>query len=133
MLAASAMPPRSAAMLITFAMTSRAQAPQSTHREYRLRITLARPRPVTSPSRAHMSCAAVIRGNENRAVQSGAYPNAAPATEYVEMPEGSSSAAPVIRPGPRFEKNRWNWPRLSGCGTVRLLERGVIRLLASHE
>ena len=30
---ASAMPPRSAAMLMTFATTSRAHAPQSTHRE----------------------------------------------------------------------------------------------------
>src|SRR5579872_3623791 len=27
-------------------------------------------------------------------------PVEAPATEYVEMPDGSSSAAPVIRPGP---------------------------------
>jgi GntR family transcriptional regulator / MocR family aminotransferase len=32
------------------------------------------------------------------------YPNAAPVTEYVEMAEGSSSAAPVIRPGPRSAK-----------------------------
>ena len=55
-----------------------------------------------------MSCTAVISGNENSAVQSGRYPNAAPATEYVEMPDGSSSAAPVIRPGPRFEKKRRN-------------------------
>jgi hypothetical protein len=30
---ASAIPPRSAAMLITLAITRRAQAPQSTHRE----------------------------------------------------------------------------------------------------
>jgi hypothetical protein len=32
-------------------------------------------------------------------------PVLAPATEYVEMPEGSSSAAPVIKPGPSTEKN----------------------------
>src|SRR4029077_14304827 len=49
-----------------------------------------------------------MSGNEKSAVQRGRYPNVAPATEYVEMPEGSSSAAPVIRPGPRFEKKRWN-------------------------
>src|SRR5881409_1958848 len=46
-----------------------------------------------------------MSGNENSAVQSWAYPKAAPVTEYVEMPEGSSSAAPVIKPGPRSAKN----------------------------
>jgi len=42
---------------------------------------------------------------EKSAVLKGASPNCAPVTEYVEMPEGSSSAAPVIRPGPRLAKN----------------------------
>jgi hypothetical protein len=60
------------------------------------------------PRRAHIICTAVISGNENRAVHNGAYPNAAPVTEYVEIPEGSSSAAPVMRPGPRPAKNRRN-------------------------
>ncbi len=31
-------------------------------------------------------------------------PVVAPATEYVEIPDGSSSAAPVIKPGPRLRK-----------------------------
>jgi len=52
-----------------------------------------------------MSCTDAINGKENRAVHSGAYPNEAPVTEYVEIPEGSSSAAPVISPGPNSEKN----------------------------
>ena len=33
-------------------------------------------------------------------------PVLAPATEYVEMPDGSSSAAPVIKPGPSTEEER---------------------------
>lgn len=45
-----------------------------------------------------------ISGNEKSAVQSGAYPNEEPVTEYVEMPEGSSSAAPVIKPDPNSAK-----------------------------
>src|SRR5207253_2395090 len=32
-------------------------------------------------------------------------PNCAPAIEYVAMPDGSSSAAPVISPGPRLPQN----------------------------
>src|SRR5438477_12274004 len=108
------MPLRSAAMLIVFAMTSNAQADHSTHGGYRLRMTPARPKPVTRPRRAHINCTAAISGNENRAVQSGAYPKRAPAIEYVEMPEGSSSAAPVIRPGPRLPKNLRNRRRRGG-------------------
>src|SRR5262249_57688039 len=46
-----------------------------------------------------------MRGNERMGVQRGGYPKAAPVTEYVEMPEGSSSAAPVVSPGPRSAKN----------------------------
>lgn len=34
-------------------------------------------------------------------VQSMAVPNCAPTCEYVAMPLGSSSAAPVIKPGPK--------------------------------
>src|ERR1039457_2958512 len=41
------------------------------------------------------------------AVQSSLVPSCAPATEYVAMPDGSSSAAPVITPGPSdFNSNR---------------------------
>jgi len=38
------------------------------------------------------------------AVHSSPYPNAAPAIEYVEIPDGSSSAQPVINPGPKSER-----------------------------
>jgi hypothetical protein len=55
-----------------------------------------------------MNWTAAIKGNEKSAVHRGRYPNNAPATEYVEMPDGSSSAAPVTRPGPRSEKKRRN-------------------------
>src|SRR6266853_906332 len=99
---ASAIPPRSAPMLNTFATISNPQAGHSTHGEYLVRITPARPRPVTMPRRAHINCTAAINGKEKSAVHNPAYPYDAPATEYVEMPEGSSSAAPVISPGPRL-------------------------------
>src|SRR5580700_4184527 len=46
-----------------------------------------------------------IIGVEISVSQSIEYPVVAPATEYVEIPDGSSSAAPVMRPGPRIEKN----------------------------
>jgi hypothetical protein len=39
-----------------------------------------------------------MSGNVSNAVHSVAYPKDAPATEYVEMPDGSSSAAPVTSP-----------------------------------
>jgi hypothetical protein len=51
-----------------------------------------------------MSCTAVISGNVNNAIHNVEYPYAAPATEYVEIPEGSSSAAPVMMPGPKAAK-----------------------------
>jgi len=59
-----------------------------------------RPCPVTLPMRAHIICTAAIRGQVSNAVQSSLVPSCAPATEYVAMPDGSSSAAPVITPGP---------------------------------
>src|SRR5438128_1683709 len=37
------------------------------------------------------------------------------------MPEGSSSAAPVIRPGPRSAKNRRTWPVGRGWGITELV------------
>src|SRR5438105_13000077 len=40
------------------------------------------------------------------------------------MPEGSSSAAPVMRPGPRSEKKRRN-RRVSGGGPEDLAWRGI--------
>src|ERR1035437_4733871 len=44
---------------------------------------------------------AVCMGSIAMVVQSVAKPYCAPAWAYVPMPEGSSSDAPVIRPGPR--------------------------------
>src|ERR1700733_7980418 len=38
-------------------------------------------------------------------VHSSPVPNCAPTWEYVAMPLGSSSEAPVIRPGPSFARN----------------------------
>src|SRR6266436_213457 len=48
-----------------------------------------------------MSCTAAMSGNVSSAIHSVAYPYAAPATEYVEIPDGSSSAAPVMTPVPK--------------------------------
>jgi hypothetical protein len=45
-----------------------------------------------------------IIGVEINVSQSMEYPVDAPATEYVEIPEGSSSAAPVMSPGARTLK-----------------------------
>jgi len=59
---------------------------------------------VTRPIRAQMSCTAAISGNVASAIQSIPYPSEAPATEYVVIPLGSSSAAPVTSPGPRILK-----------------------------
>src|SRR5438874_3500691 len=49
---------------------------------------------------------AVISGKVMRAVQSVAYPREAPAAEYVLIPDGSSSDAPVTTPGPSSLKKR---------------------------
>src|SRR3954453_3421551 len=102
---ASAIPARSAPILITFAETSSEQHSQRTGGGYRVRMTLASPRPVTSPNRAHINCTPTISGRNKSAVHSGLYPNEDPVTEYVAMPEGASSAAPVITPGPSPAKN----------------------------
>jgi hypothetical protein len=45
-----------------------------------------------------------MRGKVRRAVQRVAKPKPAPACEYVAIPEGSSSLAPVITPGPRMRQ-----------------------------
>src|ERR1700690_46747 len=52
------------------------------------------------PMRAHIIWTAAISGHVSNAVQRSVVPSCAPATEYVAMPEGSSSAAPVMIPGP---------------------------------
>jgi hypothetical protein len=55
---------------------------------------------VTIPIRAHISCTAAIKGKVIIAVQRVVKPKPAPACIYVAIPEGSSSLAPVISPGP---------------------------------
>src|SRR5579862_1129921 len=62
------------------------------------------PRPVTRPRRAQISWIAAMRGNEKSMVHSIPMPNCAPTCEYVAMPLGSSSAAPVIKPGPSLQR-----------------------------
>jgi len=55
-----------------------------------------------------------IIGKESSAVHSRPYPNVAPVIEYVEIPDGSSSAHPVTRPGPKSAKNFSTGP---SCGS----------------
>src|SRR3977135_878811 len=62
--------------------------------------------PLTMPIRAQVSCTEAIHGHVNKAVQSVVKPREAPATAYVPMPEGSSSDAPVISPGPSIFRKR---------------------------
>jgi hypothetical protein len=45
-----------------------------------------------------------MRGNVIIAIQRVAKPKPAPAWEYVAIPEGSSSLAPVITPGPSMRQ-----------------------------
>src|SRR5689334_21864939 len=54
----------------------------------------------------HVNWIATIIGMVNRAVHRVAYPSDAPAMAYVPMPDGSSSAEPEIRPGPRTWRKR---------------------------
>jgi hypothetical protein len=56
--------------------------------------------PVANAVRSQISCTAVISGNVTTLTHSSPYPCAAPAWLYVATPDGSSSLAPVIRPGP---------------------------------
>src|SRR3984893_16833714 len=101
------MPARSAEMLIVLA-TSRAtiKTPSSHLGNRRLKFP-ANPCPVTIPIRAHIIWTAAISGHVRSAVQRSLVPSCAPATEYVAMPDGSSSAAPVLTPGPSdFHSNR---------------------------
>src|SRR4030088_3559357 len=54
------------------------------------------------PSRAHVFWTAAISGKVRSAIQSVWSPRLAPATAYVPIPLGSSSDAPVMKPGPRI-------------------------------
>jgi hypothetical protein len=70
----------------------------------------AMPCPVVRPMRALMIWTVVMSGYENNIVHSIENPNCAPTCEYVPMPLGSSSEAPVMNPGP----NRRKKPTLRG-------------------
>src|ERR1700682_902961 len=99
------MPERSDPMLIVFAMKRAPHTARRTGRGNFLRSAPIRPRPVTMPIRAHIVWTAAISGQVTRAVHRSLVPNCAPATEYVAIPDGSSSAAPVITPGPSARQN----------------------------
>src|SRR5258706_15827142 len=84
------------------------------------------------PIRAHIICTAAMRGHVTNAVQSMVVPSCAPAIEYVAIPEGSSSAAPVMRPGPRTDVNRRrsDGRRLRGFGFTTFRTLTEIRCFA---
>jgi hypothetical protein len=70
------------------------------HLGHILAMLTPRPSPVTQPIRADSIWMPIIRGVVNSRVQTRPKRNCEPACEYVAMPLGSSSAAPVMRPGP---------------------------------
>ena len=68
------------------------------------RIRSDSPFPVTAPMREHISCVMTSSRVIGSSVQSGRYPNCAPAAEYVKMPPASLSTTAVIKPGPMTAK-----------------------------
>lgn len=92
--------PKSAPILILLAIISRLDIGYTTLVEYFFFIKAAKPFPLKRPIRAHISCITIIVGNRNSIIHSIPRPNFAPTWEYVAISDGSSSAAPVIRPGP---------------------------------
>src|SRR5512138_2377570 len=70
---------------------------------------------------------AAISGSVNTTVHSTAKPNCAPAWEYVAMPLGSSSAAPVIRPGPSCRRRRAKREAAVGRSTARSARQEACR------
>jgi len=97
---ASAIAPMSAAILMVLATTSRPTSVSVSQRGQTLPILLAKPSPVTQPMRAESIWMPIISGVVSRSIHTRPKRNCEPACEYVAMPLGSSSAAPVIRPGP---------------------------------
>ena len=65
----------------------------------------ARPQLELMPIRTAISCTAIISGKVKGIVQSIELPVLAPAIEYVAIPDGSSSEAPVTKPGPNRCQN----------------------------
>src|SRR6266481_4326909 len=101
------MPARSAEMLIVLAASRATMKARSSQPGNRCLKFPAKPCPVTNPIRAHIIWTAAISGHVRSAVERSLVPSCAPATEYVAMPDGSSSAAPLITPGPSdFTSNR---------------------------
>jgi hypothetical protein len=79
--AASAIPERSAPMLIVFAAASARHTTTRLQRGNFCRRAPARPIPVTMPMRAHIIWTAAMSGNVSHAVQRSAVPSCAPAIE----------------------------------------------------
>src|SRR5436190_6538599 len=73
--------------------------------------------------RAHIICTAAMSGHVISDVQRSPVPSCAPAMEYVAIPEGSSSAAPVISPGPRESRNRAMRFCLRGRSLISMLDK----------
>ena len=106
------MPERSDAMLIVLAISNASAISATTQRGNFSRNAPASPVPVTMPTRAHIICTQPINGQVNHAAHRKEVPNCAPTTEYVAMPDGSSSAAPVVTPGPSALKKCLTLPTL---------------------
>src|SRR5919197_4295931 len=98
----AAMAPISAPMFIVFAIRRRIVIGKTIFLEYFCFIIPPNPLPVTRPILAHISCTAVIIGYRTNTNQAIPNPNCAPACEYVAIPDGSASDAPVIIPGPNL-------------------------------
>ena len=99
--------PRSAPILMMFATANNDTAANKSLLEWYFLMTPDKPLPDAIPILPHISWMATIAGHKNTASQASLYPYWAPAMEYVAIPDGSSSAAPVTNPGPIFLKILW--------------------------
>src|SRR3954466_1769659 len=79
--------------------------------------------------RAETIWIAAIIGVGGRIEQRSPKPYCAPACEYVAMPLGSSSAAPVMRPGPSRLVRPWSSSRM-GVFAPASFERTVFAVVA---
>ncbi len=87
-------------MLNAFADTTSTTETTITGRANRSLIRATSPWPLARLSRAAVSCTADASGRQRGAIHTRSKRNLAPTCEYVPMPAGSSSAAPVMKPGP---------------------------------
>src|ERR1019366_844739 len=88
------------------------------------------PRPVVRPILPLISWMTAINGYVKRRVHVIAKPNCAPAWEYVAIPLGSSSDAPVMRPGPRTLRRRGLLGPTAGLAGFRDPTEAVFRSTA---